>query len=163
MRTNIIPRLRFAGVVLLAGAALAAGDRAIAQDFKILNKASGMYLTALDHRVVQENELNDLRQTWTLVNLGGGVYKIVNKANRKALTVTSGNEKTPLTLASDVGSAAQRWRFSRRGAYFLVIPYEHNRRAMDVPDGARKSVGVQTYRMHGGDNQQWFFHGVARR
>lgn len=57
--------------------------------------------------------IGNLQQQWQIVNLGNGIYKLVNRNSGKVLDVTWGNttDGTLIQQYTDNGTTSQQWKF----------------------------------------------------
>jgi hypothetical protein len=143
---------------------LLAGDAYAQQVVTVRNKKTGQALTAYGQVAVQAPLINgNPAQRWSLVlipNTNPPQYQFVSLlpgATQTVLTVERGDERTGVNLTTPTPDQAnQRWVLKAVGAYFELIPLQHDNRRLEVPGGFEQSqIQVQIFKPNGGDHQRW--------
>ncbi len=112
---------------LIGGGALREGE--LVGDYTIKNVDTGKFLdiagTSSGSSIVHQPPSGALSQVWTLTDIGGGYYKIVNKSTNMAFTVQNGStsDGTPLVQQSYSGAQHQIFvvRQSDNGIDYRII------------------------------------------
>lgn len=98
---------------LIGGPAIPEGD--LVGDYTIKNSGSGKYLDVANSTsgtyVVQNPPSGGLSQIWTLTDIGGGYYKIVNKSSNLALTIQGGSTANGAQTVQQAYTGAQQQIF----------------------------------------------------
>lgn len=133
--------------------------------YKLINRNSGKVLNVGSGRganVDQRDSTGDINQKWTLKNIGGNRYHIINNGNPRYLDVSgiSTDDGANVVVWDSTGNPNQIWivePVSSSSGWFTVKA-AHSNKLLEVYDASGDDgANVVQWTANGGLNQQWSF------
>lgn len=105
--------------------------------------------------IVQAEENHVTNQSWEILDLDNGYYRITNKFSDKVLEVST-QEDGHVRQGTSQDATHQQWRVEHLGDGRYSVINRHSGKALDGSASSKESKVTQQTR-HGGVSQQWNF------
>ena len=178
MRHSTLPsrrRARWPALVAAVAVAAAAGTLATvgapaasAVDtgtaYVLVNRNSGKALdvynfaTSDGARITQWTRGTNANQQWTLVDSGGGYYRVRSVHSGKVLDVSGASTADAARVVqwSDHNGANQQWRLQDTDSGYVILVNRNSGKALEVQNASlADNAEIVQYSAWGGANQQW--------
>jgi hypothetical protein len=131
--------------------------------YKLINRNSGKALKAATGNggnVTQATSTNHASLKWTLTNISGDHYRLVNVSNPRYLDVygASTADGANVDVWDYTGGTNQIWIIEPVGGGYFTVKASHSNKLLDVyQSSTANGANVVQWSATGGVNQQWSF------
>ena len=117
--------------------------------------------TASGSGVVQSSAASTQDQSWTFAPTTNGYYRIVNKANGRAVESPSSQQGDQLVLKAVSDSSAQQWLPIRRNGFWIFQNRARNNLVIDGGGGVASGSALKQWGDNGSSNFQFVVEQIA--
>lgn len=109
-------------------------------------------------RIIQNSDSGGASQQWSLTNVGGGYFNLLNIQSGKLLGVQGSSTSNSAAILQNAGTGGlnQQWVFKGTGNGYYKLINRNSGKVIDVSGSSTNSgIGLIQYTDNLGGNQQW--------